>query len=111
MRKSEQKKAIAIKQDKSNGKNIFKYINMLRGEKEKEKTALDDSIYGNDDKKLNKNRVKSEIETYWKGIYCKHENNIREVWNNDIREEYVNGRNNIKLELEMGRNYKVLESE
>lgn len=61
IRKSEKKKAIAIRQDKSNGKNTFKYINMLRGEKERERVLLEDNVYGNDKKKIRKRQGKAGI--------------------------------------------------
>ena len=53
--------------------------NCSEEKKEKEKISLTNNIYGTDNKKLDKHEVKSEIENYWKNIYEKHKNNIKEV--------------------------------
>ena len=107
MRISEEKKAKEIKEDNSNGKNTWKYIKMLRGDKEKKKESLLDNVYGNNDKKLNREDAKSQVKTFWEGVYGKHDNNINNVWNDATREDYVNQREQVKLEIAMGRQYKI----
>ena len=72
MTMDEEKKAKEIKEDKNNGKNIWKYIRMLKGEKEKETLSVVDNIYGEDKKKLVYEEAATEIETFWRSTYGKH---------------------------------------
>ena len=52
MYKHEEKMAKEIREDKSSGKNTWKYIKMLKEGKVKDKEDLLDNVYGIDSKKL-----------------------------------------------------------
>ena len=69
-----------IREDKSNGKNIWKYIKMLKREKVKDKEVLLDNVYGIDGKKLER-EAKMAVNEYWKDVYGKHRNDIMMIWN------------------------------
>ena len=79
--KYEEKIAREIKESKDSGKNMWKYINKLKGGKEKEN---DVRIYGEDGKELERCNISEEIEKFWNTVYKKHESNILcEVWNSE----------------------------
>ena len=84
----EEKIAKEIKENKSNGKDIWKYIKVLKGEKESEKKCLLDNIYGEDGRKLERDEVTEEITNFWSGVYGKHANNIKEILNGERKQEY-----------------------
>ena len=111
MTMDEEKKAKEIKEDKSNGKNIWKYIRMLKGEKEKEALSVVDNIYGEDKKKLGYEEAATEIETFWRSIYGKHANNIEDEWDENKRELYVQEREAIRENIRKGKHFKILKRE
>ena len=102
----EAKIAKEIREDKSNGKNTWKYIKMLKGEKEKERENLLDNIYGEDGEKIRD--VQGEFNQAWGAIYRKHTNDIKEVWQGEEKQEYERKRERLKGNVENRITYKVV---
>ena len=107
MTMDEEKKAKEIKEDKSSGKNIWKCIRKLKREKEKEILSVLENIYGEDKKKLGYEEATTEIEAFWRGIYRKHDNNIKDEWDENKRELYVQEREVIRKNIETGKHLRV----
>ena len=105
--KHEEKMAKEIREDKSNGKNIWKYIKMLKGEKVKDKEILLDNVYGIDGKKLEREEAKMAVNKYWKDIYGKHRNDIKIIWNESVKQEYKREEESIEQKIQEGIQYQV----
>lgn len=107
MTMDEEKKAREIKDDKSNGKNIWKYIRKLKGENEKEAVNVLENVYGEDRRKLGHDEATTEIESFWRGIYGKYHNNMKYEWNEQTRQVYVQEREVIRDNIKTGKHLRV----
>ena len=85
IQKHETKITDEIRQSKDNGKQLWKYINKLKG---KEQSQKDNFIYDEEGKILDQEQERTQLRDFWTNIYKKHENKIHETWNNEIKQEY-----------------------
>lgn len=70
-----------------NSKNMWKHINKLRQNKERNTEEL--CIYNEQGQMLTEAEKATEIINYWSTIYKKHENDINLIWNNEARIRYI----------------------
>lgn len=96
----EEKIVEEIKKDKSNGKNTWKYIKMLKGGSTKERGNYMEHMFKDDGGEVNKEDRKEEVEKFWGKIYGKHNNEISKVWNDECKEKYKRCREVVKNRLE-----------
>ena len=71
---------------KRNRNEVWKNIAKLRNSNEKRKNKI--TLYDENEEKLSEAETKEKLYDFWSGIYQRHENNIRDEWNDDKRVEY-----------------------
>ena len=83
--KSERKATEDIRNSANKSKSMFENIDKLR---KKERSKADIQLYDGDGKKLTPEEEQEQLVSFWKTVYQQHPNNISEVWNEDIKNEY-----------------------
>ena len=76
-----------IRHSTNRSKALWKNIDKLR-KKERRKNE-ETNLYNSEGEKLKSKEEKEELAEYWKTVYQKHENDISQVWNEEIRREYI----------------------
>ena len=85
IQKHEKKITDEIRQSSDHGKKLWKYINKLKG---KEFNTKEDFIYDEDGHILKQEEERNQLKNFWTGIYQKHENTVKELWNNVTKQRY-----------------------